>query len=119
MEQTTRGTPKLYRFNDLRGRQVFDDSGEEIGTVRDLFLDEEGQQVRYLDVRAGGFLGLGDRMLVIPPHVVDGISEERVTLNESRQKVVEEPEFAPGHILETHDRQAISRHFGGPPLFPG
>ena len=119
MKQTTRGTPKLYRFGDLRGRQVFDDSGEEIGTVRDLFLDEEGQEVRYLDVRAGGFLGLGDRMLVIPPHVVDGISEERVTLNESRQRVVESPEFAPGHILESHDRQAISRHFGGPPLFPG
>lgn len=119
MNQTTRRTPKLYSFGDLRGRQVFDDSGEEIGTVRDLFLDEEGQQVHYLDVRAGGFLGLGDRMLVIPPHVVDGISEERVTLNQSRQKVIEEPEFSPGHILEAHDRQAISRHFGGPPLFPG
>ncbi len=119
MNQTTQATPKLYRFGDLRGRQVFDDSGEEIGTVRDLFLDEEGQQVRYLDVRAGGFLGLGDRMLVIPPHVVDGISEERVTLNEGRQRVIEEPEFAPGHVLETQDRQAISRHFGGPPLFPG
>ena len=119
MNQTPRGTPKLYRFGDLRGRQVFDDSGEEIGTVRDLFLDEEGQQVRYLDVRAGGFLGLGDRMLVIPPHVIDGISEDRRTLNESRQRVIEEPQFSPGHILETHDRQAISRHFGGPPLFPG
>ena len=53
MNQTTRGTPKLYRFGDLRGRQVFDDSGEEVGTVQDLFLDEEGQEVRYLDVRAG------------------------------------------------------------------
>ncbi len=119
MNQTTQGTPKLYRFGDLRGRKVFDDSGEEIGTVQDLFLDEEGQQVRYLDVRAGGVLGLGDRMLVIPPHVVDGISEDRVTLNESRQRVVDSPEFAPGHVLETHDRRAISRHFGGPPLFPG
>jgi sporulation protein YlmC with PRC-barrel domain len=119
MNQTTRGTPKLYRFGDLRGRQVFDDSGEEVGTVQDLFLDEEGQEVRYLDVRAGGFLGLSGRMLVIPPHVVDGISEDRVTLNESRQKVIEEPQFSPGHVLESHDRQAISRHFGGPPLFPG
>ena len=119
MNQTTRGTPKLYRFGDLRGRQVFDDSGEEVGTVQDLFLDEEGQEVRYLDVRAGGFLGLSGRMLVIPPHVVDGISEDRVTLNKSRQRMVDSPEFAPGHVLESHDRQAISRNFGGPPLYPG
>ena len=119
MNQTTRGTPKFYRFGDLRGRQVFDDSGEEIGTVRDLFLDEEGQEVRYLDVRAGGVLGLGGRMLVIPPHAIDRISEDRVTLNESRQRMVDSPEFAPGHVPESHDRQAISRNFGGPPLYPG
>ena len=119
MNQATRRAPKLHRFGDLRGRQVFDSSGVDIGTVQDLFLDEEGQQVRYLDVRAGGILGLSGRMLVIPPHVIDGISDERVTLNRSRQKVLEEPQFSPGHILETHDRQAISRHFGGPPIFPG
>jgi hypothetical protein len=59
-------------------------------------------------------------MFVIPPRLVDGISEDRVTLNQSRQKVIDSPEFAPGHILETYDRQAISRHFGGPPVFfPG
>ncbi len=114
MNQTTRRAPRLHRFSDLRGRQVFDNSGEEIGTVQDLFLDEEDRQVRYLDVRAGGFLGLGDRMLVIPQEVVAEVSQDRLTLNESRESVLEEPEFAPGHILETHDRQAISRHFGGP-----
>ncbi len=88
--------------------------------MQDLFLDEAGQRVRYLDVRAGGFLGLGERMFVIPPHLVDGISEDRVTLNESREKVIDSPEFSPGHILETHDRQAVSRHFCWPPIFfPG
>ena len=114
MNQATRRTPKLHRFSELRGRKVFDDSGEEIGTVQDLFLDEDDRQLRYLDVRAGGFLGLGKRILVIPQEVVAEVTEDRLTLNESRQRVVDSPEFAPGHILETHDRQAISRHFGGP-----
>jgi sporulation protein YlmC with PRC-barrel domain len=119
MNRTTQGTPKLYRFGDLRGRQVLDEGGEKVGTVQDVFLDAEGQEVRYLDVRAGGVLGLDGRMLLIPPHVVEGISEDRVTLNEGRQKVIEEPKFSPGHILESHDRQAISRHFGGPLLSRG
>ncbi len=57
-------------------------------------------------------------MFVIPHEVVAEITDDRVTLNQSREKVIEEPEFAPGHILEDHDRQAISRHFGGPPFSP-
>ncbi len=51
MNQTTQRTPKLHRFSDLRGRKVLDNSGEEIGTVQDLFVDEEEKELRYLDVR--------------------------------------------------------------------
>jgi sporulation protein YlmC with PRC-barrel domain len=53
MNQTTQKTPKLYRFGDLRGRQVFDDSGEEVGSVRDLFIDEEGQHRQRRRRRTG------------------------------------------------------------------
>ncbi len=43
--------------------------------MEDIFIDEEDRPLRCLDVRAGGFAGLGDRMLVIPHEVVTEITD--------------------------------------------
>ncbi len=42
--------------HDVRGRAVYSNAEEEIGTVEDLYVDEDAQKVRFLDVGAGGFL---------------------------------------------------------------
>ena len=106
--------PRLVKFSDLRDKRVFALDDEEIGTVKDLYLDEDEREVRYLEVGAGGFLGIGQRLFLIPIEAVSGMSAERVTLNQSREKVLGSPEFAPGHVLEDHDRRALSRHYGFP-----
>ncbi|MDQ3926208.1 MAG: PRC-barrel domain-containing protein [Actinomycetota bacterium] len=47
-----------------------DVNGEQIGSVEDLYLDarEEGlvRAVRFLDVSAGGFLGMGKKHFLVP-----------------------------------------------------
>ncbi|MDP8951164.1 MAG: PRC-barrel domain-containing protein [Actinomycetota bacterium] len=110
--------PGLVKFSDLRDKGVFALNDEEIGTVKDLYIDEHERELRYLEVGAGGFLGIGQRPFLIPIQAVSGMSAERVTLNQSREKVLDSPEFAPGHVLEAHDRQALSRHYGFPPVIP-
>jgi hypothetical protein len=47
------------RTQDVRGLDVYDSNGDEIGSVEDLYADEEERKVRFLKVAAGGFLGLG------------------------------------------------------------
>ena len=111
--------PVFHRFSVLRGVKVFDCDGEIFGRMEDLFIREDEKALHYLDVRTGGFLGLGRRMFLIPMHWVDTIHGDRITLSESRQKVVDSPEVAPRRVLESHDRQAISRSFGGPGGFAG
>ncbi len=121
MAQTRDATePGLVKFSDLRDKRVFAVNDEEIGTVKDLYIGEDEREVRYLEVGAGGFLGIGQRPFLIPIQAVSGMSAERVTLNQSREKVLDSPEFAPGHVLEEHDRRALSRHYGFPPTtLPG
>ena len=45
------------RTQDIRGLDVYDKNGEEIGTVEGLYADTEERKVRFLDVGAGGYLG--------------------------------------------------------------
>jgi uncharacterized protein YrrD len=49
------------RHEDIRGRNVLDVAGEDLGEVNDLFIDESEKKVRFLEVSSGGFLGLGRR----------------------------------------------------------
>ncbi len=119
MNQGERRYPVFHRFSVLRGVRVFDRNGEVCGRLEDVFLHEDERSLHYLDVRAGGFLGLGKRMFLIPLHWVDSIREDRVTLTETREKIINSPEVAPRRVLETHDRQAVSRSFGGPGGFAG
>ena len=56
--------------DDVRGREVCSTGREEIGTVEDPYVDEQEREVRYLDVRAGGLLGIGEKHLLIPVSIV-------------------------------------------------
>ena len=46
---------------DLRNRRVTDLSGKHIGHVIALFVDRQDRKIRFLQVGAGGFLGIGER----------------------------------------------------------
>ena len=119
MNQGEREHPVFHRFSELRGAKVFDRNGEAFGRLEDVFIHENEKALHYLDIRSGGFLGLGKRMFLVPLHLVDTIREEKITLNKSRQEVLDSPEVVPRRVLETHDRQAISRSFGGPGGYAG
>ena len=81
------------RAHDIRGLDVYDEGGQEIGTVEDLYIDEEERKVRFLDVGAGGFLGLGEKNSLIPVEAVREVNEEGVVVDQSREKVVDSPPF--------------------------
>src|SRR5687768_3954769 len=51
---------------DIRGLQVQDRDGQEIGKVEDLLVDSEEHKVRFLRVDHGGLLGIGTTPSFIP-----------------------------------------------------
>jgi hypothetical protein len=47
------------RGSDARGLAVFNENGEQMGSVEDFYVDTVEREVRFLEVGAGGFMGLG------------------------------------------------------------
>ena len=82
---------------DIRGFDVYDVDGDKIGTVEDFYIDREAHVTRFLDVKAGGFLGIGKKHFLIPvEEVTRNVSEEdRVTVKHDRDEVLVSPDFEP------------------------
>jgi len=76
---------------DVRGLGVFNQNGEQMGSVEDLYIDPEERKVRFLDVAAGGFLGLGEKRFLIPVQAIVKIYEDGITVNQGSDKVSESP----------------------------
>ena len=77
--------------NDVRGRVVYDTDRQRIGGVEDLYIDLQKREVRFLEVGAGGFLGIGEKRLLVPVEAVRQVAEDRVTIEPGRTEKVDGP----------------------------
>lgn len=110
------------KAEDIRGRKVVDKNGDEIGHVDDLFVDETAGKVRFLQVAAGGFLGLGEKKFLVPVDAITRIDDEHVHIDQTRQQVIGAPEYNP--TLEEKDDNdywsGLYGHYGYTPYWgPG
>jgi sporulation protein YlmC with PRC-barrel domain len=84
---------------DLRHRTVTDSAGKDIGHVSALFIDREDHNVRFLQVSAGGFLGLGERAFLIPVEDVTSLQPLKMQI---------------GHTMDTVKSAGATRSSGVP-----
>jgi sporulation protein YlmC with PRC-barrel domain len=97
---------------DIRGRKVVDRHGAEVGHVSDLFIDEGERKVRMLQIRTGGgFLGIGDRHVLLPVDAIATIAKDAVHINQSREQVVKSPAYDPA-LLEAPTPQFWEPYYG-------
>ena len=101
-------------WQDTRGLDVYDIIDEQIGSVEDLYVDQNTRQPRFVVVSAGGLLGVGKKHLLIPVEEVSrDISEEWVTVTEPRDKVLNTPEFDPdAGVPPANLQRAIEAYYG-------
>ena len=101
-------------LQNLRGLDVYDSNGEQIGTVEDLYVDQKAQFPRFLDVGAGGFLGIGKKHFLVPfEEVSRSVSEEeRVVVRQNRDKVLGSPDFDPDEMPEVDLQRAVYAYYG-------
>ena len=101
-------------WQDIRGFNVYDVYGEQIGTVEDFYVDREAHVTRFLDVSAGGFLGIGKKHFLLPVEEVarDASEEERVTVNHDRDKVLNSPDFDPDEVPKPDLQRTVYAYYG-------
>ncbi len=90
---------------DIRGRDVRNPDGERIGSVDDLYIDRRGRKVRLLEVGTGGFLGVGERHLLVPVEAVVEVGEDRVIVEPEREGRAGPPPFDATVAPPVDDRQ--------------
>ena len=108
--RATGDTREADPAQDVRGREVLDRSGREVGTVEDSYVDREGSTARFLVV--GAAPGFNGRRFLIPTEAVSGISDEQVTLNQDRDKVADSPSFEGESGPDRRYQITIYRYYG-------
>jgi sporulation protein YlmC with PRC-barrel domain len=98
-------------LEDIRGLKVFDKGGAEIGHVSDLFIDRTARKIRMLEVKAGGFLGLGERHFLLPVDAVTSVAKNEVHVNETLTRVEQAPPYDP-KLLELPSRPDWEPFYG-------
>jgi sporulation protein YlmC with PRC-barrel domain len=102
---------------DIRGRDVVDEAGQEVGTITGLFVDESERRVRFLEVKGGGILGFGDEVTLVPVEAVRAIKAERVMLAHPSSKLAGAPRYDPA-LTEQPDWTELYGYYGYSPYWP-
>lgn len=79
-------TDNQMRAGELIGAAVTQPSGEKIGKIQDLVIDENGRLVGVV-VSVGGFLGIGDKEVAVPwgklePRPLEGLAVAAIDMDQ-------------------------------------
>ncbi len=111
--------------DDVRGHAVIDRDGNEVGEVSALMLDDAESRVRVLQVKAGGFLGIGERTFLVPVDAVTKVDAKHVHVDQTRDRVVGSPAYDPDLAYEQDYYTDVYGYYGYAPfwgpgyLYPG
>jgi uncharacterized protein (TIGR02271 family) len=97
----------VERFAELRGAPVYDSSGDKIGTVEELFWDEETRKPEWIGIGTGMF---GTKRVLVP---VAGANADgdAVTVPYSKDQVKDSPDIDVDEISESTE-QELYAHYG-------
>ncbi len=89
---------------DIRGRDVIAKDGKKIGKVDALFVDAAEEQVRFMRLKAGGFLGIGEKSWLVPVDAITSVDKDEVRVDQSYDRIVGSPVYDPEVIQKVpHD----------------
>jgi sporulation protein YlmC with PRC-barrel domain len=111
---------------DIRGRKVIDQHGADIGHVSGLFIDEGERKVRMLELRSGGFIGIGERHFLLPVDAISSVDENEVHVSESGARIIHSPIYDPTLVVPSirgywepyYGYYGLSPHWGNGYMYP-
>lgn len=68
---TPSGHTNAIRASRVQGTTVYNSAGESIGTVEDIVLSKQSNDIMFAVVGFGGFLGIGEKYHPVPWSLLD------------------------------------------------
>lgn len=88
--------------DEIVGKSVVSQAGEEIGTIEEVVMDTNSQQqLAVIDV--GGFLGIGEKSVAISFDQLELSDDGRVQSDLTRETLQSQPEYDPAQYGEAKD----------------
>src|ERR1700682_5254325 len=86
-----------YRSSKVVGSNVVNDANETIGKIDDLLVSRDGRQP-YAVLSVGGFLGMGNRLVVVPYALLTFGTHQVILPGGTKEgfKMLPEFKYAPG-----------------------
>src|SRR4051812_44850046 len=95
--------------SELRGRTVIDNSGDKVGTVVDVYADDDTRQPEWLAVSTGLF---GTKISFVPLEGAALQPEGNLLVAYDKSTIKDAPRMeADGHLAEDEE-QALYSHYG-------
>ena len=89
--------------DEIVGKSVVSQQGEEIGTIDEVVMDTSSQQqLAVIDV--GGFLGIGEKSVAISFDQLELTDDGRVQSDLTRETLQSQPEYDPAQYGEATDQ---------------
>lgn len=116
-------TPRLLPASHLKGSNVKNIEGQNIGKVEDIMIDWAQGSVAYAVLSFGGFLGMGQKFFAIPLEAFNFQTEDKTThlvLDIDKESLENAPGFDRDHWPQNPDRTFISAvysHYGHEPYW--
>jgi sporulation protein YlmC with PRC-barrel domain len=102
---------------DIRGRTVFDRNDDEVGTVKDLMIDRDESRVRFMELGAGGFLGIGEDTFLIPVDALTSIDDKGVHIDKTREHVAGGQKYQPELVTDMDYYGDVYGYYGYAPYW--
>ena len=95
-EDTTREKIRAAnKASGLIGMEVRNSQGEKLGEIKDLVLDVNSGKVSYAVLAVGGFLGIGEKLIALPPSALKAAQDQsHLTLDADKSRIQAAPGFA-------------------------
>jgi sporulation protein YlmC with PRC-barrel domain len=91
----TNGLNRAVMAQQILGVDIQDAEGQNLGEVEDVIVDVQSGAIRYFVVAAGGFLGIGEKMIPVPLNAFTYANAEDafLTLNVDAEVLTNAPTF--------------------------
>ena len=99
------GTDTISR---VIGQDVYDESGDKIGSASEVYLDDESGQPEWVTVRTGLF---GTKESFVPIRNAD-LTDDGVRVPVSKSQVKDAPTIDTDGHLSPQEEQELYRHYG-------
>lgn len=111
----------LIKLSNLTGREVRNPQGDQLGQIEDVVIDAATGHIAYAVLGFGGFLGLGEKWVVMPWRMLQTTNRgDTFTLNISQERLKQAPNFDPNQWPDMEDQHwgdTIHAYYGQKPYW--